>query len=102
MQNRNRTDMIVGKILPLHVLGKEIQEEEKTESGLLITPIAVMKKEHKTAEVVMVGAGTANEEMQVKCGDKILFSPHAFRKFVHPLDNQEYLLVAQRDVMLIW
>lgn len=93
--------MIEGKILPLHILGKEIQEEERTESGLF-KPIAVMKKEHKTAEVVMVGASTANEEMQIKCGDKILFSPHAFRKFVHPLDNQEYLLVAQRDVMLIW
>lgn len=93
---------VIGRLLPLHVLGKEIQEAEKTESGLIFKPTAVMKKEHKTAEVVMVGVSTANEEMQIKVGDKILFSPHAFRKFVHPLDNQEYLLVAQRDVMLIW
>jgi co-chaperonin GroES (HSP10) len=40
--------------------------------------------------------------MHIKIGDKILFSPHAFRKFVHPEDNQEYLLVHQKDVMLIY
>jgi len=91
-----------GKILPLLALVKEIQPEEKTESGLLIKPIAVMQKSNISGEVIMVGDSTSTEEMHIKTGDKILFSPHAFRKVVHPDDNQEYLLVHQRDVMLIY
>ena len=94
--------MISGKILPLLSLVKEIKPEEKTESGLIFKPVAVMQKSNISGEVVLVGSSTPTEEMHIKIGDKILFSPHAFRKFVHPEDNQEYLLVHQKDVMLIY
>jgi len=91
-----------GKILPLLALAKETIPEEKTESGLLIKPVAVMQKSNITGEVIMVGESTESEKMYIQVGDKILFSPHAFRKFTHPDDNQEYLLVHQKDVMLIF
>jgi chaperonin GroES len=89
-----------GKILPLYVLAKEIQQQEKTERGIFI-PI-VSKQPTVTADVILIGSGTKNEDMIISIGDKILFSQHAFRKFAHPLDKQEYLLVAQKDVLLIW
>jgi co-chaperonin GroES (HSP10) len=94
--------MIEGRILPLYVLAKEVKESETTESGLLIKPTLVMKKEHMIGEVVLTGDGTNLEEMKIKIGDKILFHPHSFRRFTHPIDQQEYLLVAQKDVMLMW
>jgi chaperonin GroES len=94
--------MLSGHILPLLSLVKEITPEEKTESGLLFKPVNVMAKSNISGEVVMVGESTSEEKMQVKVGDKILFSPHAFRKFAHPDDNKEYLLVHQKDVMLIY
>ncbi len=92
--------MIEGRILPLLALVKQIALEEKTESGLFI-PIT-RKIDNISGEVVLVGDSTPTETMHIKIGDKILFSPHAFRKFVHPSDSQEYLLVHQKDVMLIW
>lgn len=94
--------MVSGKITALHVLAKEIKPEEKTESGLIFKPVAVMQKSNFCGEVVMVGKGTLDVEMEIQVGDKILFSPHAFRKFIHPLDGQEYLEVHQKDVMLIY
>jgi len=94
--------MIKGNILPLLSLVKEITPEEKTESGLIFKPVNVMAKSNISGEVVLIGGSTPTEEMHIKIGDKILFSPHAFRKFVHPDDNQEYLLVHQKDVMLIY
>jgi co-chaperonin GroES (HSP10) len=90
-----------GRLLPLFVLAKKIEEKEQTEKGILI-PTAVIKTPTVAAEVILTGGSTPTEEMHVKVGDRILFSPHAFRAFVHPEDKQEYLLVAQKDVMLIF
>jgi co-chaperonin GroES (HSP10) len=94
--------LISGNILPLLSLVKEITPEEKTESGLIIKPVNVMAKSNISGEVVLVGGSTPTEEMHIKVGHKILFSPNAFRKFVHPDDNKEYLLVHQKDVMLFY
>jgi hypothetical protein len=40
--------------------------------------------------------------MKVKIGDKLLFSPNVIRKFIHPEDKQEYLLLHQKDLLLFW
>lgn len=92
---------MTGRILPLYILAKEIKPKTTTESGLLL-PTAVIKQPTIIAEVILTGEDAKNEDMHVKVGDKILFSPNSFRKFVHPLDKEEYLLVHQKDVLLIW
>jgi len=94
--------MIQGKILPTFVLAKKIKEKSTTDSGLRTIPVEVINSPTITAEVILTGKGTINEEMVINVGDKILFSQRAFRQFVHPQDHQEYLLVAQKDVMLIY
>ena len=90
-----------GKILPLYVLAEEILPPATTKSGIIVSHPAIKQPIIK-AVAVMVGDSTKYEEMKVSIGDKILFSPNSFRKFVHPSDNQEYLLVHQKDVLLIW
>jgi len=92
---------MIGKILPLYVLAKEIPPEEKTEKGIIIN-LAAVKLPTITAEVVAVGGSSKHDEMVIEVGDKILFSPNVFRKFVHPLEKTEYLLLHQKDVLLIW
>lgn len=94
--------MVSGKIQALYCLVKEIVPEEKTESGLIFKPVAVMQKSNICGEVVMVGKSTPEVEMEIVIGDKVLFSPHSFRKFIHPIDINEYLEVHQKDVMLIY
>ncbi len=90
-----------GKILPTFVLAKKIKEKDHTESGLVI-PVEVMNSPTVVAEVVLTGESAPEEKMTINLGDKILFSNRAFRQFVNPLDKQEYLLVAQKDVMFIF
>jgi len=99
---KTETDMAInGKVLPLFIVAKKIEEKSVSDGGILI-PTAVVKTPTIAATVVLTGKGTATEEMHVKEGDRILFSPHAFRSFVHPDDKQEYLLVPQKEVMLIY
>jgi len=87
-----------GKILPMYVLAKEILPKEKTEKGIILAP--TVKQPTIIGEVRLTGEGTKSEDMKIKVGDKILFSPNSFRRFVHPLDKEEYLLVHQKDVLL--
>ena len=92
---------MTGKILPLFILAKEIQKEEKTDKGIFL-PTAVMKQPTITAEAILTGGDSKNDEMKVKIGDKLLFSPNVIRKFIHPEDKQEYLLLHQKDLLLFW
>ena len=89
---------MTGKILPLYVLAKEIKPKTTTESGLLLP--GVIKQPTITAEVVAIGGSTKYDDMQIAVGDKILFGPNSFSRFVHPSDKEEYLRVAQKDVLL--
>ena len=91
---------MTGHILPLFILAKEIKAPEKTESGLIIAP--TIKQPTITAEAILTGGDSKHEEMKVKIGDKLLFSPNVIRKFIHPEDKQEYLLLHQKDLLLFW
>jgi co-chaperonin GroES (HSP10) len=95
------TEKITGRILPLYVLAREIAPPTTTKAGLIINHPSVKQPIIK-AEVILTGEGTKYDDMHIKIGDRILFSPNSFRKFAHPLDAQEYLLVHQKDVLLIW
>ena len=89
-----------GRILPLKVLVKEIKEADKTESGLIIIPIDVMRKKTHAGEVVLVGEGTSDIPMTIKPGDKILHSPHSF--VAVEIGTEEFRLVNYQDILFIW
>ena len=61
------------------VVIKRLEAEEKTKSGIVLTGTA--KERPQEAEVVAVGPGAVVDgkriEMEVKIGDKVLFSKYA-------------------------
>ena len=76
--------------------------EEKTKSGLYVPDTA--KEKPQEAEVLAVGPGIMNDKgerlpMSVVKGDKIIFSKYAGTEI--KLDGEEYLIMAERDVLAV-
>ena len=49
------------------------------------------------AEVVAVGPGTKDEPMEVKAGDKVVFSKYAGTEIKY--DGEEYTIMSQADIL---
>lgn len=83
------------------VVVKSIEAEEKTASGILLPGTAQEKPQ--MAEVVAVGPGGLIDgkevTMQVKVGDKVLYSKYAGSEF--KLDDNEVIILRQSDILAI-
>ncbi|MEG1613266.1 MAG: co-chaperone GroES [Clostridia bacterium] len=83
------------------VVVKAIEAEEKTASGIILPGTAQEKPQ--MAEVIAVGPGGLIEgkdvTMQVKIGDKILYSKYAGSEF--KLDGKEVIILRQNDILAI-
>ena len=62
------------KPLGARVVIKRSEALEKTEGGLILSASA--KEKPQEAEVLAVGPGTEDEKMEVKVGDKVIFSKY--------------------------
>jgi len=89
-----------GRIAPLKVLVKEPRREEEVKKSGIIIPHQVENKPAITGKVVMVGDSTEQTKAFVRIGENILFSPHAPVKV--KIDDEDYLLLNQTDVLFIW
>ena len=78
------------------VVLKYEETEEKTQSGIILPDSA--KEKPQVAVVVAVGPGK-DEEMQVKEGDKVIFSEYSGTEVT--LDDEEYTIVSQNDIIAI-
>ena len=78
------------------VVLKYEETEEKTQSGIILPDSA--KEKPQVAVVVTVGPGK-DEEMQVKEGDKVIFSEYSGTEV--KLDDEEYTIVSQNDIIAI-
>lgn len=78
------------------VVLKYEETEEKTQSGIILPDSA--KEKPQVAVVVAVGPGK-DEEMQVKEGDKVIFSEYSGTEV--KLDAEEYTIVSQNDIIAI-
>ncbi len=91
------------KIRPLgdRVVIKRLEAEEKTKSGIVLTGSA--KERPQEAEVVAVGPGTIVEgkevKMEVKVGDKVLYSKYAGTEV--KMDNDEFIILKQEDILAV-
>jgi chaperonin GroES len=91
----------MANIQPLHdnVLLKPAALEEKTASGILLPDSA--KEKTKQGEVIAVGPGKIDNgqtlPMQVKIGDKVLYSWGEEIK----IDGTEYILVSEGNIQAI-
>ena len=91
------------KIIPLadRVVIKAVEVEETTKGGLILTGSA--KEKPQVAEVVAVGPGGIVDgkeiKMYVKEGDKVICSKYSGTEV--KLDDKEYLIVRQGDILAI-
>ena len=86
-----------GKILAGKILVKPSQAEEKTASGIIIPDTA--KEKPQQGKVIMVGGDKKDEPMEVKVGQTVLYGKYAGQELT--IDGEEYLLIAQSDVLYI-
>lgn len=87
------------KLVPLgdKVVLKQKSAEVTTKSGLVLASKSQEKPQE--AEVVAVGPGTADVEMQVKVGDMVIYSKYAG---VEVEDNDvTFIVVRQQDIVAI-
>ena len=85
------------KPLADRVLIKPAAAEEKTASGIIIPDSA--KEKPLKGEVLAVGNGTRDEEMDVKKGDVVLYGKYAGTEL--ELDGEKYLIMRQSDILAI-
>ena len=90
------------KMRPLQdrVLVKRVEEEEKTVGGIIIPDTAKEKPQEGT--IIAVGKGKVLDngtkiELDVKVGDKILFSKYAATDI--KLEDEEYLIMREDDIL---
>ena len=91
------------KIRPLfdRVVIKSIDSEETTKSGIVLPGAA--KEKPQMAEVIAIGPGgnVDGKEivMQVKVGDKVLYSKYAGNEV--KLDGTEYIVIRQSVILAV-
>ena len=91
------------KIKPLgdRVVIKNLEAEETTKGGLLLTSAA--KEKPQMAEVLAVGPGGNVDgkeiTMQVKEGQKVIYSKYAGTEV--KMDGEEYIIVRQNDILAV-
>ncbi|MGN0482314.1 MAG: co-chaperone GroES [Lachnospiraceae bacterium] len=91
------------KLKPLgdRVVLKHQEAEEKTKSGIILPDSA--KEKPQDAVVVAVGPGKEedgkNTKMQVKEGDKVIYSEYAGTEV--KFEGEEYIIVGQDDIIAI-
>ena len=91
------------KLVPLgdRVVLKQVEAEETTKSGLILTTSAQEKPQE--AEVIAVGPGGMVDgkevTMQVKPGDKVIYSKYAGNEV--KLEGEEYIIVRHNDILAV-
>ena len=88
---------IKGKILAGKVLVKPSEAEATTASGIIIPDTA--KEKPQNGKVVMVGSDKKDEPMEIKVGDQVLYGKFAGQELT--IDDEDYLLISQSDVLFI-
>jgi chaperonin GroES len=91
------------KIRPLHdrVLVRRVEEEERTKGGIIIPDTA--KEKPIEGIVVAVGSGRSEGEgkkkvpLEVKEGDRILFSKYAGTEV--KIEGEEHLIMKEEDII---
>lgn len=79
------------------VVIKRLEAEETTKSGIVLT--GASKEKPQEAEVIAVGPGTSEVKMEVKVGDKVLFSKYGGNDI--KLHGEEYIILSQSEVLAV-
>ena len=83
------------------VVIKNVEAEETTKSGIILTSSA--KEKPQMAEILAVGPGGMVDgkdvTMQVEVGQKVIYSKYAGTEV--KLDGQEVIIVRQSDILAV-
>ena len=79
------------------VIVEPVEAQEKTVNGIIIPDTAQEKPQKGT--VIATGKGKAEEPMEVKAGDTVLFGKYSGTE-VH-IDDKKYLVMNQADILAI-
>jgi chaperonin GroES len=85
------------KPLADRVLVEPQEAEEKTTGGIIIPETA--KEKPQKGNVVAVGQGTKEIEMEVQEGDQVLYGKYAGTELT--IDNKDYLMMRQSDILAV-
>ena len=91
------------KLVPLadRVVLKQLEAEETTKSGIILTSKSQEKPQE--AEVIAVGPGGIVDgkevSMQVTVGQKVIYSKYAGTEV--KLEDEEYIIVKQNDILAV-
>ena len=91
------------KLTPLgdRVVLKQLEAEETTKSGIILTSSAQEKPQE--AEVIAVGPGKVEDgkevKMEVAVGDQVIYSKYAGTEVKY--EGQDYIIVKQDDILAI-
>ena len=81
---------------------KVLEKEERTKGGIVLPDTA--KEKPQKGEVLAVGSGEIIDgkkvPLEVKVGDKIIFSKYAGTEV--KIDGEEYLVLSERDILAIF
>ena len=93
------------KLVPLfdRVVLKPLVAEETTKSGIVLPGQA--KEKPQQAEVIAVGPGGLVDgkevTMQVKVGDKVIFSKYSGTEVEGESENDKLVIVKQNDILAV-
>lgn len=93
------------KLVPLfdRVVLKPLVAEETTKSGIVLPGQA--KEKPQQAEVIAVGPGDLVDgkevTMQVKVGDKVIFSKYSGTEVEGENENDKLVIVKQNDILAV-
>ena len=93
------------KLVPLfdRVVLKPLVAEETTKSGIVLPGQA--KEKPQQAEVIAVGPGGLVDgkevTMQVKVGDKVIFSKYSGTEVEDENENDKLVIVKQNDILAV-
>ncbi|NJP04394.1 MAG: co-chaperone GroES [Chloroflexaceae bacterium] len=91
------------RVKPLgdRVVVKPTQQEEKTKGGIYL-PDTATKERPQEGVVLAVGPGQRDDQgrlvpMEIQVGNRVLFAKYGGTEF--KIDDEEYLILAERDVL---
>ena len=90
------------KVVGNRVLVRQVESLEKTASGILLPDTA--KEKPFEGEVIAVGSGRvlddgSREVMEVKAGDRVLFSKYGGVEV--KIEGVDYLVLRQDDILVV-
>ncbi len=88
------------KLRPLgdRVIVKPLPKEETTKSGIIL-PENINKDSRQEGEVVALGNGEKLQKLNVKVGQKVVFSEYGGSEI--KLDNQEFKILNHDDLLAV-